>query len=91
MLDNSGPLSLRTHPDYKGRYNSTCSCTKIPTINECQSSRQEVVEDERVVEFPLVNDEGSHMAPSSSGLGREPLTLETGVRLSMGSPSGKAR
>ena len=81
MLDNSDPLSLRTHPDYKGRYNSTCSCTRIPTINECQSSRQEVVEDERVVE---------HMAPSSSGLGREPLTLETGVRFSVGSPLGKA-
>ena len=26
------------------------------------------------------------MAPSSSGLGREPLTLETGVRFSVGSP-----
>ena len=27
-----------------------------------------------------------YMAPSSSGLGREPLTLETGVRFSVGSP-----
>ena len=28
------------------------------------------------------------MAPSSRGLGREPLTLETGVRISIGSPFG---
>ena len=51
MLDNSGPLSPLTNQRYVGRYNSTCLCTRIPTINECQSSRQEVVEDERVVEF----------------------------------------
>ena len=28
------------------------------------------------------------MVSSSSGLGREPLTLETGVRFSVGSPYG---
>ena len=81
MLDNSDPLSLRTHPDYKGRYNSTCSCTRISTINECQSSRQEVVEDERVVEY---------MAPSSNGLGGRPLTPIIRVRISSGSPRGNA-
>ena len=31
-----------------------------------------------------------HLALSSSGLGREPLTLETGVRFSVGSPCGLA-
>ena len=81
MLDNSGPLSLRTHPDYKGRCNSTCLCTRIPTINECQSSRQGVVEDERVVEY---------MAPSSNGLGGRPLTPIMRVRIPPGSPLGKA-
>ena len=40
---------------------------------------------------PLGGDIPRHfMAPSSSGLGRRPLTPETGVQISMGSPCGLA-
>ena len=51
MLGNSGPLSPLTNQRYKVDTTAPAQCTRIPTINECQSSQQEVVEDERVVEL----------------------------------------
>ena len=55
MLDNSDPLSHLTNQVYWVD-TTVPAMYKNSTINECQSSRQEVVEDERVVEY---------MAPSS--------------------------
>ena len=81
MLDNSDPLSPLTNQRYKVDTTAPAQCTRIPTINECQSSQQEVVEDERVVE---------HMAPSSNGLGGRSLTPIIWVRIPAGSPLGKA-
>ena len=77
MLGNSGPLSPLTNQRYKVDTTAPAQCTRIPTINECQSSQQGVAEDERVVE---------HMAPSSNGLGGRPLTPIMRVRIPPGSP-----